>query len=200
MKNSGLEKEHVVIDETSLPEYQMFLEAADDGAFHSTRTSHVAERISRDLVSSPRSIGIKYTILVIVGFFLSLLICAQGNIGLGAVSFKIFEEVMSFIPPKFCGIVCGTIFSGVPFFFSLIVLNRFEQRYLLFRMWWLVLLLPILGAVCMQFYGNVMRDADDFMWGWASSWTIAAVMTPYVFETVLYVFALKQRTLKTSST
>lgn len=177
-------------------ELEDFLKDDFSGSGIPASLAGVAKKIEKDLVASPLSIGLKYTGLLTFGFLVSLFICAQRGVGLSFLSFQVFDHLMDWIPPQFCGAICGALFSAVPFVLLLVVLNRFEQRYLLFRMWWLVASLPIVAAAGMLFYGNLIQNSELSFWGWSSSWTLCAIVTPYIFEALLYIFALRQKKIR----
>ena len=105
----------------------------------------LAHNIASDLVVSRWGLAVRYLLAAAIGYAATLAICAQQSIGLTASSVKTANLMHGLLPAPWCAILCGAIFGGIPFLFSVISLNKFRHRYLLFKMWWLLLLTPLVS-------------------------------------------------------
>lgn len=131
--------------------------------------------IERDLVTSPTRLGLTYAAGSLAGYFASLAICAQCSVGLTPVAWHT-ASILHQIPDPWCPFVCGAIFGIAPVIGTLLFFNRFQHRYLLYRMWWLVVALPIIVSVSFAFAANP-HDLE-----WNLSWLVTAIAVPYLFE------------------
>lgn len=145
------------------------------------------EAVLNELVRSKPRLILTYTLAGVLGYLSSLLVCAQCSIGFTALSWKTMH-LLHQVPDPWCPLICGAIYGIFPFLASLLVLNRFQHRYLLFKMPWVPLLLPVLGSGALILSGPV----HDFQWHLI--WFAAALSTPYLAELTLG-FALRQRRL-----
>ena len=131
--------------------------------------------IVKDLVVSPARLITVYVLGALLGYALSLAICAQSSIGLSPVAWKT-ASLLDGMPGPLCPLTCGFVFGISPVFVSLFFLSRFQHRYLLFRLPWVPILIPILASAFLAFK-NV-----DHSWAWHRIWLLAAIATPYVIE------------------
>lgn len=131
--------------------------------------------IVKDLVVSKPRLAAIYAVASIVGYFFTLAVCAQCSVGLSPLAWKT-ASLFHAIPDPWCAIVCGAVFGVAPFIVSSSVLTRFQHRYLLFRMTWVPVLVPIVGSLLMTAAGS------EHDWAWQSSWILSAIFTPYLLE------------------
>ena len=143
----------------------------------------VSKKITEQLVSSPFRLTLQYIVFSVIGYAITLAICSQGGVGLSFISHKNSIVLMQFLPNPWCSILCGSIFSGVPFILAILLLNRFQRRFLLFRMFWLPLLLSVVGCFMLIF---IAQDMSNFEFRNIDvSWTLSALITPYLGEAIL---------------
>lgn len=161
MKTEKIEKE----------EFGAFLKAQSTTDNRAT----VPDAIVKELVASKPRLGLVYLFGSVAGYFLTLLICAQCSIGLSPLAWKTASLFRS-IPDPWCPLICGALFGIAPFLASAILLTRFQHRYLLFKMTWVPLLVPIAASALMTI------AETPHSWEWQGLWIIAAVLTPYLFE------------------
>lgn len=173
--------------------YSEFLSAESESQ-QSPLIQNIAKKYASQLVRSPFRLGLFYVGLSLVGYFVSLVICAQNAVGIFNFSFDLANK-LCMIPMPWCWMVCGALFSGVPFLISLATLNRFQQRYLLFKMWWLVAAIPVAAAALMlavpsAFVSELAMPASMRLEDLSSvlPWTLSAIATPYLLEACLYFF------------
>jgi hypothetical protein len=159
-----------------------------------------AKAITKDLVRSPLEMAALYTGLSIVGYVASLAVCAQNSFGLGSLSRRV-ADILHQLPDPWCPIVCGSVFALVPFVISSVVLNRFQQRYLMTRMWWFFASIPIAAAGLMLLLPHSLQHArmnaalspsqvrPDLLsdGAWMAIWVATAVLLPYLLQAVVYV-------------
>lgn len=143
-------------------------------------------RIARDLVSSQARLILSYSLAGTLGYLSSLLICAQCSIGFTPLSWQTMA-LLHKIPDPWCPLVCGAIFGIFPFLFSLLFLNRFQHRYLLYRLPWVPIGLPLIGSSVLTLFGSV-HDLQ-----WHLLWFAAALSTPYLGELFLGLFLRQKR-------
>lgn len=143
-----------------------------------------------DLVHSPFRLALLYVGFSVGGYLVTLAVCSQGGVGLGSLSHINSTAIMQTLPEPWCSILCGALFSGVPFALSLALLNRFQRRFLIFRMFWLPLALSLLGCIVLLLSGQDVADlkAGDL----DIAWMLSAIVTPYIGEAVLSI-ALRQK-------
>ncbi|HET9239230.1 MAG TPA: hypothetical protein VFO10_18360 [Oligoflexus sp.] len=137
--------------------------------------SQVPLSIVKDLVISKARIGMVYLVGSIAGYFLTLVVCAQCSIGLSPLAWKTAGLIQS-MPDPWCALICGSIFGVSPFVASLVLLTRFQHRFLLFRMTWIPILVPAIACAILTVFGA----GHD--WSWHGYWMLAAVLTPYLLE------------------
>lgn len=140
--------------------------------------------IVKDLVRSKTELAILYGVGSLLGYILSLIICAQCAIGLSPLSWVTASWIHS-IPDPWCPLLCGAIFGISPTLVSLFYFNRFQHRYLLFHIPWLPFSMPLLGSLLLIFSG------DSHSWSWRGFWLFSALATPYIVE-LLSAYLLKQ--------
>ena len=152
-------------------------------------------------MGSPSEIGLKYFGLSLVGYLISLTICARNSLGILQWSHAV-AEVIHQLPAIPCAILCGSVFTSIPFILSLFLLNRFQQRYLLFKMWWFISAIPLLATFLLLIlpvqlrHVGASRDEDHLFsgdWKWIAVWTAAAIVTPYVLELFVYLGVRKKK-------
>lgn len=148
-------------------------------------------RLEADLVASPPRLGATYASGAAIGYLVSLAICAQSSIGLSPLAWKTAATLHA-IPDPWCAMVCGMAFGIAPSLAALLLLSRFQHRYLIQRMWWLLVLVPILGSLVMA----ALSGERDL--GWHLIWMAAAIVTPYLCE-VLAGWLLRQRRWRPSA-
>lgn len=160
----------------------------------------IKKTLKRDLVKSPAQMISIFGATSIIGYLVSFAICAQSHLGIFSFSYKLAHALHS-LPGIVCPIVCGAIFTGIPFVVSLLFLNRFQIRYLLFRMWWVITTIPILTTSILLFlpgrYGITSHNpathgAEISQELWLVSWTLSSILVPYIFEGLLF-FKMKQK-------
>lgn len=160
-------------------EFEAFTRARGEGALPPVA------RLEADLVASPRRLGTTYAGGAVVGYLVSLAICAQSSIGLSPLAWKTAATLHT-IPNPWCAMACGMAFGVAPSLAAVLLLSRFQHRYLIQRMWWLLVLVPILGSLVMVALGGE-RDLS-----WHLTWMAAAIATPYLSE-ALAGWLLRQR-------
>jgi hypothetical protein len=176
-------------------EYEAFLAL---GQRHSLVTlenavpqSRVYKRIRKDLVESRWKLTAVYLMLTAVGYGVSLSICAQNGVGIMPLSFKVASS-MHFIPWPWCPIVCGALFTAVPNLFSRVFFTRFQQRYLMKKLAWLISLAPVVASV--SFMLSSGRHLSDYLSGllradfaadeWLLLWGAGAFVSVAILEAV----------------
>lgn len=167
------------------PDQQNLLEFLSDAGDPFASPSRVPPFIEKELVVSRKRLFFVYFLGSILGYTLSLAICAQYGLGLSSLSWKLAQYLHS-IPDPWCPIVCGVVFGISPTLVSTLYLSRFQHRFLIFRMGWLPALVPVLGTVTLLLFG------DSRSWEWRCIWLASAVATPYVIELASAVY-LRQR-------
>lgn len=135
----------------------------------------VTQIIEKDLVWSRRKLALTYLGGSLLGYVLTLSICAQCSVGLSNVATRI-ASVIHELPDPWCPFICGAIFGIAPFLMTLIFFNRFQHRYLLHHMAWLIVAVPVLVSVGFAFVVNQHNLA------WDIEWLITAIATPYICE------------------
>jgi hypothetical protein len=199
-------------------EYLLFLES-DSGKEQSPQSElpsnfitidlPVTKIIRKDLVHSPLQIAARYSVFSVIGYLVSLAVCAQNTLGLSPVSLKV-AEFLHTLPEPLCPILCGAVFTGVPFLLTCLFLNRFQQRYLLFKMWGFLASVPIIATVSMFFLphqlqhtklaaaasiqGHVLSDAS-----WMAFWAASAILVPYLLEGIIYLMVRPRRAKSSTS-
>ncbi len=142
--------------------------------------------IVKDLVASPARLAVVYVLGAALGYLLSLAICAQCSIGLSPVAWKT-ATLLDGMPDPLCPLTCGFVFGISPTLVSLLLLSRFQHRYLLFRLPWIPILIPILASAFLVF-----RNVDH-SWAWHRIWLLAAIATPYVIEGIAAILLRQER-------
>lgn len=169
-------------------------------------SSRLSRLIEKDLVRSPAQMMSLYLGLSLVGYALSLLICAQNTLGLSKFS-HIISAGLHRLPDPWCPIVCGAVFTGIPFLLSCLFLTRFQHRYLIFRLWWFLAAIPLVTTGVMVFLPHGMQHAKlqqalqpvasrpDLLSdsAWISLWTASAILFPYLLELVVYLYVRPKR-------
>lgn len=183
-------------------DYEAFL-TADHAApeISAHQVERIKKNILKDLVKSPQQMVSFYLLISLLGYLVSLSICAQNGFGLFHFSHTILASLHG-LPGLLCPIVCGMIFTGVPFVVSLFFLNRFQHRYLLFKLWWVVAIVPITATAVMAFLPHYLQhNLADMMshellltrGTWLGVWAISAVATPYILEFLAYLALGRRR-------
>jgi hypothetical protein len=187
-------------------DYKMFLSS---GNSQTVKVTPDLSKITQDLVSSPWHIVAWYLGFSVIGYFVSLLICAQNSLGLSGFAHHVAKAIHQ-LPYPWCPLICGAVFTGVPFFFTAFFLSRFQHRYLIFKMWWFFAAVPIFGTVSMILlpqnfqHHKLAHSMNETASGahvfsdisWMAVWAISAIIFPYIFELVVWQFvAPKKRTI-----
>lgn len=200
-------KEHLHIQNNLDLELQEFLNVAGKDEIKVTpQLRATSRRIEKDLVKSNSQIAAYYLMVSLFGYLVSLTVCAQNALGISDFSQRVAMSMCALSQP-WCWIACGAIFTGTPFVASLFILNRFQQRYLLFKMWWLVVAVPVAASILMAVVpthlrkqGLISDDAPAMMFlstpESVAYWLLAAVLTPYVLEILLYLVLRQRRVAK----
>jgi hypothetical protein len=160
-------------------------------------------KIRRDLVQSRAWFSVYFIFLTLLGYFVSLSICEQHNLGFFVLSQAIAEEIAK-LPSLVCAAVCGILFTGIPFAVSRMFLNRFHQRYLLTRLWWLTFLLPAIAVAILLTMPHLMgmentlhqhaSENQPFRNNtWMLVWALSALATPYLLEGTMFISFLRKR-------
>ena len=203
-KNLNLEKSTLEQDfnvflqsELPLPNAAMATELLPDGVLHEPLLKKLKAKVGRDLVKSPFQLGFIYTGLSLVGYAVSLIVCAQWSFGLSQFSHFASFHLHNLQGPV-CPLLCGAVFTGIPFLLSCLFLNRFQQRYLITRMWWFLALVPIAATALMlvlpknlqhshasSSVGSGLSDSSGALW--IGLWTLSAILTPYLLEALVYL-------------
>lgn len=171
-------------------------------------------RLRKDLVVSRASLAWRYLLLSIAGYALSLGVCAQNDFGLTGIGKRVAAALHT-LPDPWCPLLCGSIFTGIPFFLCLASFNRFQHRFLLFKMWWFVGVVPLAMSGLMLLLPQQLQHArmtehllhaegsgNSHAWdstAWILTWLAAAVFLPYVLEAIVYL-VLRPRRRKPSKT
>ena len=164
-------------DQKSAADYSTFLkQKASMTAPHSP-----PKRVIRDLVQSKFKLASVYIGGTVLGYLTTLAVCAQCSIGLTPLAWQT-AAMMQDLNETACALVCGTIFGVGPFLASNIVLSRFEHRFLLFKMTWLVCLVPVIASLMMTIVGT------PHSWTWHGLWASAAIFTPYLLEAIAFLW------------
>ena len=191
------------------PDYESF--AAFDAQAQSPllRSSNGAEdalikRVRRDLVVSPWHVGTAYVAASAAGYLCSLALCAQNSVGILPFSHSVAAR-MHIIPWPWCPVVCGAIFSLVPTLLAGLFFSRYQRRYLLRRLWWLIALLPIVASGMVIALGQ--KDPAQWIHGavagdfspslWMILWTAGALATPWILEGAFAAHFLRRRGSRT---
>lgn len=169
---------------------------ASASALPQNQMEHIKQKFSKELVGSPPKLMASYLLLSVAGYLLSLAICAQNSLGLTHLSHTVAHTLHS-IPGVLCPIACGFVFTGVPFLFSAVFLNRFKQRYMLFKLWWFLAAVPLVTTLVMLYLPARLRhnsvenlDAASMFFtdiAWISIWAASAILTPYLLEGLVYL-------------
>jgi|GEM_PF-2720991 len=168
--------------------------------------SEWAHAITKDLVRSPLQMATVYLGLSVLGYGASLAVCAQNSLGLGSWSHRV-AEVLHHLPDPWCPIVCGGVFAIIPFAISSLVLNRFQQRYLMTRMWLFFASVPLVAAGVMLLLPHSLQHArlhstlssssvrpDLLSDGvWMALWVATAVLLPYLLQAIVYFAVMPKR-------
>ena len=160
-------------------------------------------KIGRDLVKSPSQLALFYLGLTLVGYAVSLIICAQWSVGFSPFAHTTALHLHS-LPASICPLVCGAVFTGIPFLLSCLFLNRFQHRYLITRMWWFFALVPLVTTGIMLLMPATLQHShagtaaslsqgDNAGTEWIVLWTVAAIVTPFIFEAVVYFIVRPKR-------
>jgi len=147
------------------------------------------QRIRKDLVASRWKLAALYIALTCGGYGVSLSLCAQNGVGILPLSYRVAGS-MHFIPWPWCPLVCGALFTAVPNIFSRVFFTRFQQRYLMKRLGWLVAAAPFLASVSLVLMGE--RNPSAFFEGlmvadfaaseWLVLWGIGALVSVALLE------------------
>jgi hypothetical protein len=148
------------------------------------------EPILKDLVASKIRLICSYSLLSVLGYVASLMLCAQCSLGLTAFAWKT-SALLHNIPDPYCPLVCGAVFGIFPFVFSSLGLTRFQHRFLLSKVIWLPLVLPIIANVLLSLSG------PSHGLQWHILWFLSAAGTPYIAEAIVVLF-LRQKIYRTS--
>jgi hypothetical protein len=89
-----------------------------------------------------------YLSFSVIGYLASLFVCAQNSFGLSRFAHD-FAQAIHHLPDPLCPMVCGAVFTGIPFVLAALFLSRFQHRYLIYRMWWFFAAIPIFGTIVM---------------------------------------------------
>ena len=135
-----------------------------------------ARRILKDLVPSSKRLAAAYVAFTAVGYGLSLALCAQNGVGLFAFSHSMAHS-MHAIPWPWCPAVCGALFALIPNLFARAFLTRFQQRYLVLRLGWLLALAPIAASAAVA-----LASGNEPQWLWLGLWTLGALGTAALLE------------------
>lgn len=146
--------------------------------------------IRKDLVRSPKQLATVYLLFSSIGYFVSLFICAQNSIGLSALSHSVAMQIHG-MPDPWCSIFCGSLFTGIPFAISALFLSRFQHRYLIFKMWWFFIAVPIAATLFML----VLPNNSHHNATWLLYWALSAIFMPYILEFFVYL-AVKPKQIK----
>jgi hypothetical protein len=166
-------------------------------------------KIKNDLVKSPWRLAGWYLGFSLLGYLVSLLVCAQNSLGLSGFAYDMAQAIHR-LPDPWCPMICGAVFTAVPFVLTTAFLNRFQHRYLIFKMWWFFALIPCLGTLSMiwlpanfqhQRLTQHMHDLAQRNHGlsqteWMVVWALSAIVFPYLCEWVVWGFVSpKKRSL-----
>jgi hypothetical protein len=195
-----------------IDDYNDFLESSES---HSAIQPDLS-KIKNDLVPSAWHLAAWYSGFSVVGYLASLMICAQNSLGLSGFAHHVAQAIHS-LPDPWCPMICGAVFTGVPFVLSTVLLNRFQHRYLIFKMWWFFAAIPIVGTISMILLPqsfqhqrlakhmselaarpHALSDA-----GWMTVWALTAIVFPYLLEIVVWKIVAprkqKNRTLSSGA-
>ena len=167
-------------DQDKLGEFEKFLQLPENQADY----RNPPRGLTHDLVGSKLKLALFYTLGSLGGYFLTLILCAQCSIGLSPVAWKT-AQMMRSLDETWCAIACGSIFGIGPFAATAFLLTKFQHRYLLFRMTWLPIAMPLLATMFMTFFGTTHP------WIWHALWIASAILTPYILEGIS-AFQLRQ--------
>lgn len=180
-------KDKSTYENISEQDFSEFLDSPEV-QFDSAKKNNIKNIVIRDLVDSPANAVLLYLVVSVFGYFVSLAICAQDALGLSSLAFAA-AHFLHTLPSDTCAALCGIVFTGIPFFVSLLLLNRFRRRFILFKLWWLIALIPLTTTA---FVRNFDSGGQMNMTG-TNVWLVAAILTPYVLELVTYsVLKLKK--------
>jgi hypothetical protein len=155
----------------------------------------IKEKISNDLVNSKLRLSILYLFFSTIGYLVTLSLCAQGFVGLTAFSHSNLVVLQTIFSPMICSIVCGAIFTAIPFLFSLFLLNRFKRRFLFLKMSWLVIAIPIISTTAiflLHSYHEALITMHSHI-NEAIIWALAAILTPYILYFFTYIIIRQRR-------
>lgn len=176
---------------TSETEFEEFLKLEKTAPI--AELNALSKRISTELVASRLRLAVLYGVFSVVGYIVTLAVCSQGGVGLFGLSDRNSAVLMQTLPAPWCSVVCGAIFSGIPFMFSVLLMNRFQRRFLIFKMFWLPLLMSAIGCLALLFAGHSFGEVQ--LQNLDVAWILSAIATPYVAESTLSA-ALAQKRVK----
>ena len=180
-----------LLDKLPHDEMKEFLEYK--AAVNPPELATISKKITSDLVQSRLRLALLYIFFSTIGYLVTLAICSQGKVGLSFFSHSNSSAIMQTFPDPWCSVLCGVLFSGIPFVLSVALLNRFQRRFLIFRMFWLPLVLSAIGCVAILCIGRDFTEIDFGSLNYV--WVLSAVITPYLGEAILSRL-LRQRTVK----
>jgi hypothetical protein len=189
-----------------IEDYKIFLESCEK--FGTVQPD--MSKIKNELVPSALRLAVWYSGFSVVGYLASLFVCAQNSFGLSGLSHQVARTLHS-LPDPWCPMICGAVFTGVPFILSTVLLNRFQHRYLIFKMWWFFAAIPIVVTIAMillpqdlqhhrlshNMIESSMKSLAFSDAGWVTTWALSAIVFPHLLEFFVWkVVAPRKRTKK----
>ncbi len=193
MSNKVTQKfDTVVSDQNDFNEF-LSMESGKAGVsteiqFRLENDSKLKTIIRNDLVRSPKQLATVYLLFSCIGYFVSLFICAQNSVGFGALSHSVAMHIHG-MPDPWCSIFCGSLFTGIPFAISALFLSRFQHRYLIFKMWWFFIAVPVVATLFML----VLPNSSHHNANWLLHWAMSALFMPYILEFFVYLAVRPKR-------
>ncbi len=158
----------------------------------------IKNKISKKLVDSKIKLALLYLLFSLIGYFISLKFCPHWFIGMDQLLFNVLSFFKTSCNCSVYSIICGAVFTGVPFFLSLLFLNPFKRRFLLLKMSWLVILIPLIPIALpflltyyFNFKSNMFMQNDIIN---PFIWSLSAILTPYVLYLLSYILLRQKRT------
>lgn len=138
-------------------------------------------RITGSLVTSPWRFRLAHLFLCAAGYFLSLSVCAQHNLGFFIISHTV-SEWLAELPWALCALLCGTIFTTIPTLFVRMFLSSHQHRFLIGRLTWQAVGIPALATVALLVFraGQVHYHGPGGQAGstWIWLWVLGAAVVP----------------------
>ncbi len=154
---------------------------------------NIESKISKKLVESKTRLALLYLFFSFIGYLLSLKFCPHWFVKMDQLLYNSLSFLKTSCNCAAYSIICGAVFTGVPFLLSLLFLNPFKRRFLLLKMSGLVIPLPLVTTVLpilfqnyFHFKGKMLIQNNIIN---PYLWSISAIITPYVLYFLSYILS-----------